>query len=75
MNFGDELSKDQQERFDNIEQQRRKCGDYTVDDCPNCGRHRVMRGEDGKRRCETCCWCIEDSDYDFAFVSYMNNLS
>jgi ribosomal protein L37AE/L43A len=75
MSLGDAIGRDQQERSENRERQLAKCGDYTDDDCPNCTRHRVMRGDDGKRRCEKCCWCIEDSDYDYEFVSYMNCLS
>ena len=47
-------------------EQQAKCGDYKNGEagCPNCGRHRVMRGDDGKRRCEKCAWCIEDASYD-----------
>lgn len=41
-----------------------KNGPYVDVDCPNCTRHRVMLGDDGKRRCEKCAWCIEDADYD-----------
>lgn len=37
---------------------------YTGEDCPNCGRSRVMLGKDKKHRCEKCAWCIEDSNYD-----------
>ena len=53
--------------------QRAKVGDYEnpPDGCPNCGRHRVMRGDDGKHRCEKCCWCIEDAGYDPDFSEYM----
>lgn len=47
-----------------------KCGPYTGDECPNCGRIRVMKGKDKKRRCEKCCWCIEDKEYDNAFYRY-----
>lgn len=32
--------------------------------CPNCGRFRLILGDDGKHRCEKCCWCVEDKDYD-----------
>ena len=34
-----------------------KMGDYENPEngCPNCGRHRVMRGDDGKRRGERAC--------------------
>ena len=36
--------------------------------CPNCGRHRVMIGDDKKHRCEKCGWCIEDSEYDLEIL-------
>jgi hypothetical protein len=36
----------------------------TGEACPNCKRVRVMRGEDGNRRCEKCAWCIEEKSYD-----------
>ena len=34
-----------------------KMGDYDNPDtgCPNCGRYRIMLGDDGKHRCEKCC--------------------
>lgn len=50
-----------------------KMGDYENPEngCPNCGRHRVMRGDDGKHRCEKCAWCIEDAGYDGEFLDYL----
>lgn len=42
----------------------KKFGDYTSDNCPECGRDRVILGADNKRRCEKCTWCIEDNEYD-----------
>lgn len=40
---------------------------YTGDNCPNCGRNRILtiRVQDNKikRICEKCSWCIEDSEY------------
>ena len=50
-----------------------KMGDYENPEngCPNCGRHRVMRGDDGKLRCEKCAWCIEDAGYDGEFLDYL----
>lgn len=50
-----------------------KMGEYENPDngCPNCGRHRVMRGDDGKHRCEKCAWCIEDNSYDEEFQDYL----
>ena len=49
-----------------------KCGDYENPEngCPNCGRFRVMLGDDKKHRCEKCCWCIEDADYDLELLEY-----
>lgn len=54
--------------------QRLKMGDYAnpPDGCPNCSRHRVMKGVDGNHRCEKCAWCIEDNDYDYDFLSYLS---
>ena len=48
------------------EEQMAKCGDYENPEngCPNCGRHRVTIGNDGKHRCEKCAGCIEDGGID-----------
>lgn len=27
-----------------------------------------MIGDDGKHRCEKCCWCIEDGEIDMAML-------
>ena len=48
-----------------------KEGDYTSDLCPNCHRSRIMIGDDKKRRCEKCAWCIESYDYDYEFLAYI----
>lgn len=40
-----------------------ECLDYTGDECPNCGRVRVVAWSCGKRICEKCHWCIEDEAY------------
>lgn len=50
-----------------------KLGNYNNPDngCPNCARHRVMIGDDGKHRCEKCCWCIEDGKIDDSLSDYM----
>ncbi len=47
-----------------------KFGDYDnpKDGCPNCGRYRIMLGDDKKHRCEKCGWCIEDEDYDTSIM-------
>ena len=65
------ISRQQQEDFEHSEKQRAKCGEYTGDSCPNCGRFRVMLGDDNKRRCEKCAWCIEDSGYDGDLLDYL----
>lgn len=51
-----------------------KNGPYDNPDngCPNCGRHRVMVGADGKHRCEKCAWCIEDNKQDDEFLDYLS---
>ena len=53
--------------------QHSKNGDYDNPEngCPNCGRFRVMKGDDKKHRCEKCGWCIEDDQYDADFIEYM----
>ena len=49
-----------------------KYGDYDNPEngCPNCGRYRIMLGDDKKHRCEKCYWCIEDNEYDEEFSSF-----
>lgn len=55
------------------ELQQSKIGDYDnpKDGCPNCGRSRIMIGDDKKHRCEKCYWCIENNEYDTDFSIYM----
>lgn len=36
---------------------------YADFDCPNCGRHRVVRYESGLEICEKCNWCIQTKQY------------
>ena len=40
---------------------------YTGDDCPNCGRNRLLtvtiHSTKSKTICEKCSWCVEDSEY------------
>ncbi len=31
-------------------------GDYDGTVCPNCGRERMLKCNNGKRRCEKCNW-------------------
>lgn len=42
-------------------------GDYTGDDCPNCGRSRLMECQDNECRkriiCEKCDWEPEKDNY------------
>lgn len=42
-------------------------GNYTGDDCPNCGRNRLVRTEDGRGAerivCEKCYWEPALGDY------------
>lgn len=38
-------------------------GDYDGTDCPNCGRARMLKCVNGKRRCEKCNWDPEKGDY------------
>lgn len=39
------------------------CLGYTGEPCPNCGRIRLEKYENGKRVCEKCGWCPEDQEY------------
>ena len=52
----------------NLMQWISKLGSYSGESCPNCNRVRVMIGNDGKRRCQKCAWCIEDHAYDADLV-------
>ena len=36
---------------------------YSADPCPNCGRYRLERYENGKEVCEKCGWCPQDGKY------------
>lgn len=36
---------------------------YSADPCPNCGRYRLERYENGKEVCEKCGWCPQDGEY------------
>jgi hypothetical protein len=59
--MSDDIGRTQEE-----EDRRRKewaLGDYTAEDCENCGRQRVCRCDNGKRRCEKCNWCPEEKRY------------
>lgn len=69
-NLGENLGREQERRQRWLSEQAAKCGDYINDACPNCNRMRLMRGSDGKHRCEKCCWCVEDRGYDMEFLDY-----
>ena len=61
MSLSDEIKRAQEE-----EDMRRKewaLGDYTGEDCENCGRQRVCRCANDKRRCEKCNWCPDEKQY------------
>ena len=53
--------------------QQSKCGNYDNPEngCPNCGRSRIMLGDDSKHRCEKCYWCIEDKQTDIDLSVYL----
>lgn len=40
-------------------------GDYDNGEhgCPNCGRHRLCKCDNGMHRCEKCNWVPELNDY------------
>ena len=63
-------SREDEERW--FQEQSKKVGPYDnpEEGCPNCGRFRIMLGDDQKHRCEKCCWCIEDKEIDFDFMRY-----
>ena len=65
------LQEQQEEEERWRDEQRSKCGDYTNQNCTNCGRERVMLGSDGKHRCEKCSWVQEDNERDFDLVHFL----
>lgn len=73
MGFLEEMKKQQAKEDIFINRNRSKIGDYDnpKNGCPNCSRNRIMKGDDGKHRCEKCYWCIEDNAYDSEFAEYM----
>lgn len=60
--------------IENDIKQSAKIGDYDNPEkgCPNCGRSRIMIGEDKKHRCEKCQFCIEDNEVDLELSDYMS---
>lgn len=73
MSIADSVEQSRREEDAWRDQQRAKCGNYANPDggCPKCGRHRVMRGDDAKHRCEKCAWCMEDGNYDYGLRDYL----
>ena len=74
MDWKKTLAENQKNEVEFNAKQQSKVGDYTEDKCPNCGRMRVMLGDDNCRRCEKCYWCIEMCFYDPDFARYMDGL-
>jgi phage/plasmid primase-like uncharacterized protein len=71
MSITDDINKTRTEEEEYLKQQESKCGNYVSGECPECGRRRLILGKDGKRRCEKCCWCVEDKAYDMEFSRYI----
>lgn len=55
---------------------------YTGDNCPNCGRNRLLivtiDSTKSKTICQKCSWCVEDSEYaecedEYGYISYIFN--
>lgn len=46
----------------------------TGEECPNCQRVRVELGQDGKRRCWKCAWCIEENGYDYELFQFLHHV-
>ena len=38
---------------------------------PKCGRARLVKGDDGKKRCTDCAWCVDDGAFDGEFARYL----
>lgn len=59
--FSDLIARQQQEE----DQQNHQwvLGDYVSEACPNCGRSRLCKCDNGKHRCEKCNWMPEDNKY------------
>ena len=71
MSLSDMINEINKQEEETRERNQNKEGDYTSDLCPNCHRSRIMLGDDKKRRCEKCAWCIEYRDYDYEYLSYI----
>lgn len=40
-------------------------------ECTNCSRCALVKGDDNKRRCTKCAWCLEDRAFDDEFARYL----
>jgi len=72
-NLYEQITNLQDKEHFHIEEQQAKVGKYDnpKNGCPNCGRDRVMVGDDGKHRCEKCAWCMEENQIDTDFSDYL----
>lgn len=61
MTFSDKLQHQQKEEDDLLAEW--SMGEYVADKCPNCGRLRLCKCDNGKHRCEKCNWVVEDNMY------------
>jgi len=61
MGFMDDVQKEREK--EEAEQREWALGNYVSDPCPNCGRQRLCKCDNGKHRCEKCNWVPEDSGY------------
>ena len=61
MSIGDDIERQREE--EDKRRQEWALGEYTGEVCENCGRLRVCRCGNGKRRCEKCSWCPEEKRY------------
>lgn len=58
--IADAITRDQQQ----AEAERRAwAGDYDGTKCPNCHRLRMLKSNNGRRRCEKCNWDPDTGQY------------
>lgn len=58
--FADALTRDQAQ---SVKDRHDWAADYDGTTCPNCNRLRMMKSNNGKRRCEKCNWDPDANDY------------